>query len=538
MRSMLARMLSAFVVLSLTAAPIDTVTLAITKKWAELERAIDGKKLKGVEASSLTTTRIVACEAGQYGIADKLAKLGAAGNLSCLATRGDWAALEKELTVGPWSHSRADAERLPRVLALVAAAKQDALYVSIARVDPDSCPGAIAQALDVGGVKLAKQVNDVCHVAPDTLVGWLSLACIWRSADVVRAWRDFGVDVTARLDRGTCLHQAVLRGDEEITRLLLDAGADPNAVTQESPAYRSPSLPDTFNSVAGYAVIGGNPEVVKLLLAKGADFSKVKSATADAALFPGAAFPPPQNVKVSAAVEKSDPTRVRRLAQALQTEQRAVLVVGGGTTPEAAQASLASFDAVKPLITRFFVLPAGFPRIVKSDDVPGLKPGFHVVLLAAAPEWELQTFFPIVNAVRPGSAVRQVTWTPDSGPAPLALTDAFDRHTSLSRKVKKSTLSMTALWRGGEAQIAATLIDATGALVTTAEGTADFGRCDGACAGLRFEPEGSGFAASAQGEFPACTSPDVKETTARVVLSGDTLDVKVRQKLLSKGQCD
>ena len=100
------------------------------------------------------------------------------------------------------------------------------------------------------------------------------------------------------------------------------------------------------------------------------------------------------------------------------------------------------------------------------------------------------------------------------------------------------TMSMTAVWQGGTANIVATLVDASGALVTTADESVDFGTCGGSCDAVVFEPEGSGFAASAQGEFPACTSPDVKEVTARVVLSGEKLEVKVREKLLSKGQCD
>lgn len=527
-------MLTAFVVLSLTAAPVDPVNLAIAKKWDELERALDGKKLKGVEASALTTTRVVACEAGQHAVADKLAALGAKGTLYCLAVRAEWAGVEKELAAAPWTHARADEERLSKVLTRLATAKQSALFVAAARVDPESCPTAVSTAIQALDAKLARQVTDACPVPRERLSSWLRLTCDWHSAEVLRAWKDFGLDVTQRLEHTTCLHHAASRGDEAMTKLLLDAGADVNALADTLPAYRYPPLPDEFKSVAGFAVVGGNPEVVKLLLAKGADFARVKDATVGAALFPGAALPVPQNQKRAAAVEKDDATRPRQLAQLLNADQRAVLVVGGGTSPEAAQTSRASLDAVLPFFKRFFNVPAGFPRIVKSDDVPGLKPGFHVVLLAAAPEWELQGYLPIVNALRPGSAVRQVSWAPESGPAPLTLTDAFDRQTSLSRKVKKSTLSMTALWKGGTADVVATLYDANGALVTAADETVNFGS-GGAVA---FEPEGSGFAASAQGEFPACTTPDVKETTARVVLSGETLEVKVREKLLSKGQCD
>ncbi|MFZ5443377.1 MAG: ankyrin repeat domain-containing protein [Myxococcota bacterium] len=520
------------------AAPPDPVQLALSKRWGELEKALASKKL-AAPTSALTSARLIACEAGQHAVADKLAAAGAAGNFYCLASRAQWAELAKESAARrPLTRAQANDERLSSVLPLVVAAKQSALYVDLARLEPETCQSAVATAIKALDVALAKQVVAACPMPTEQLAGWLEVSCAWDSADVVRAWSEFGADLTQRRGGTTCLHRAALRGDEALVRVLLSAGADVNAVSDFAPVVRFPAVPKELHSVAGHALVGGSPEVVKALVDKGADFSKVVALADQVALFPGAAFPAPNNVRTQPRAA-DDAARPRRLAQVLHPEQRAVLVVGGGTTPEAAQQSLAGLDALKPHLTRFFVLPEGFPRIVKSDDVPGLKPGFHVVLLAAAAEWELQGHFPIVNALRPGSAVRQVSWTPASGPAPLTLTQAYERQSSLSRKVKKSILSMTALWRGGEAEVVATLYDPAGALVTSAEGTVDFGRCsETTCAPVEFTAEGPGFAASGQGEFPACTSPDVRETTARVVLTGEKLEVKARSSLISKGQCD
>ena len=77
------------------AAPPDPVQLALSKRWGELEKALASKKL-AAPTSALTSARLIACEAGQHAVADKLAAAGAAGNFYCLASRAQWAELAKE----------------------------------------------------------------------------------------------------------------------------------------------------------------------------------------------------------------------------------------------------------------------------------------------------------------------------------------------------------------------------------------------------------------------------------------------------------
>lgn len=221
----------------------------------------------------------------------------------------------------------------------------------------------------------------------------------------------------------------------------------------------------------------------------------------------------------------------------LHGEQPAVLVVGGGATREAAEQSLEAWKRIAPHVDTFFKVPAGFPRIVESDSIAGLKPGFHVVLLAAANEFELTPYLPIINALRTGCYVRPVSWKPEA-PAPLMLTGDFDRHTTVSRKVKKSMLSVTALWTGGAFKFVGTLYDPTGKLVHVEAGEDDFGRCSDACTPLEFEEDGAGFSVGGVGEFPACTTPDVRESVLRVFVKGDQVVSKGSSKLISKGQCD
>ncbi len=527
--------------ISLTAAPSDPVMLAAGGRWDELKKAIDTKKITR-DPALLTTTRVLACKAQQDEIATKLAALGASGGLYCLAIKQQWEQLGKDLTAaGTMTHERADSERLSMIVPLLASAKQDALLTDLAtRASLEQCPYAFSVALAEGNVALGKKLSAACPPTPAAITSGLRSACDTQSVEAVRAWKGFGANLTQPLDRTTCLHRAALRGALAITTLLLEEGADVNAIAQEAPTYRFPPAPAELNSVAGHAVLGGNPEVVKALLAKGADFSKLTSLVDRAALFPGENFgnitiamtPDPQIAKESPAA------RLVKIASLLHSDQRAVLVIGGGTTPEAAQKSLETWKQVGPLVQKFFKVPAGFPTIAASDSIPGLKPGFHVVLLAAGPEWLLNGYLPIVNALRPGSAVRQVTWTPPAGPAPLVIASDFDRQTTVSRKVKKSTLSLAALWRANSATLVATLFDANGEFVTSAQNEANFGVCSSRCDPVEFVVEGSGFAASADGEFPGCTAPDVRSTTVRVLVKGEALEIKESSTLISKGACD
>lgn len=57
------------------------------------------------------------------------------------------------------------------------------------------------------------------------------------------------------------------------------------------------------------------------------------------------------------------------------------LVWGGGTTESDAQKWLGLWTAEAPKYSSLITLAPGFPKVVKSDDVPGMKPGFVVVVL-------------------------------------------------------------------------------------------------------------------------------------------------------------
>lgn len=60
------------------------------------------------------------------------------------------------------------------------------------------------------------------------------------------------------------------------------------------------------------------------------------------------------------------------------------LIWGGGATREAADTALKAMDATD--VRSMLTFSEGFPRIVESQSVKGLKPGFHVVLLGLCGE--------------------------------------------------------------------------------------------------------------------------------------------------------
>lgn len=83
--------------------------------------------------------------------------------------------------------------------------------------------------------------------------------------------------------------------------------------------------------------------------------------------------------------------------------ERVAVIWGGGKDAEAAKASLAKWEEERELLAETLVLAEGFPKQVSSASVPGLNPGFEVVLLgfcrgdeAQVPRRMLKAYHPFV----------------------------------------------------------------------------------------------------------------------------------------------
>ena len=74
------------------------------------------------------------------------------------------------------------------------------------------------------------------------------------------------------------------------------------------------------------------------------------------------------------------------------------LVFSGGTTRADGDAALASWKRLAPLIDPHVRLAAGFPKVVESASLPGLKPGFFVVVLGQCDSLEA---FDVIKTIYP-----------------------------------------------------------------------------------------------------------------------------------------
>lgn len=77
------------------------------------------------------------------------------------------------------------------------------------------------------------------------------------------------------------------------------------------------------------------------------------------------------------------------------------LLWGGGRTVEEGRAALADWEATAAAVDGWPTPAPGYPRLVESGRVPGLKPGFHVVLVGVCPA---EAAGPVLAALRSASA--------------------------------------------------------------------------------------------------------------------------------------
>jgi hypothetical protein len=87
----------------------------------------------------------------------------------------------------------------------------------------------------------------------------------------------------------------------------------------------------------------------------------------------------------------------------------AAIVWGGGKTRADAERWAKSFTQAQPPFASLFTLKPGFPKIVESGKVKGMKAGFHVVLLGVCPAAELEPRMKVFKAMYAGAYARKVS---------------------------------------------------------------------------------------------------------------------------------
>jgi hypothetical protein len=88
-------------------------------------------------------------------------------------------------------------------------------------------------------------------------------------------------------------------------------------------------------------------------------------------------------------------------------DEAQVIIWGGGSTRADAEKALAEWNAEKSALSGVLTIADGFPKIVESKTVPGLKPGFHVVILGACPDAALESPLRAIQGLRSGVYVRR-----------------------------------------------------------------------------------------------------------------------------------
>jgi hypothetical protein len=114
----------------------------------------------------------------------------------------------------------------------------------------------------------------------------------------------------------------------------------------------------------------------------------------------------PAAEKVEKPAEKSDKAAAPRPAAppvAAPAGEKQLIIWGGGATPAEAEKALAEWNSDKKLVAGVLDLASGFPRVVASKDVPGLKAGFHVVVLGACVGPALEKPLRAIQGLRRGA---------------------------------------------------------------------------------------------------------------------------------------
>ncbi len=211
---------------------------------------------------------------------------------------------------------------------------------------------------------------------------------------------------------------------------------------------------------------------------------------------------------------------------AAQTPARA-LIWGGGATPESATQALHIFESVE-VAKAMFEFPTGYPRVVESASLAGLKPGFHVVLLGVCERADAAVLLPAFKAIEPAVYARTITATERACP-------------TLKWKARSSQagkLAVTALtnknysdWR-----VVAHLADDAGELVDVAR--FEPSECHGGGLGeLDFKTDDTTVTLTVTCHFAGCTVPSRQTDTWRFEVKAKRVKRTVKAGKFISGPC-
>lgn len=211
------------------------------------------------------------------------------------------------------------------------------------------------------------------------------------------------------------------------------------------------------------------------------------------------------------------------------------LIWGGGATPEAGQAAKAEYEKNAPELNSLLELSPGFPKVMESAAVKGMKPGFHVAVLGFCSEREaMELALSVAKSVEPKVYVRAVDVSSASCPK-------LKPEWKLVDSDRAGPLSLRAVQEQGQGhglKLMALLVDEKGEALDYAVEeptcTIDCPRVD-----VTSLTDGSGtLAVVVDEESPGCTAPDFEQWEWLVQVKKKRVSAKRHRVRFQKGACD
>lgn len=212
-----------------------------------------------------------------------------------------------------------------------------------------------------------------------------------------------------------------------------------------------------------------------------------------------------------------------------------VIIMGGGPTPEDAAAALERFKAEAKDVASVARLAAGFPAVRESDELEGLRPGFHIVTVGFCAQSETAELLDVLRPFYPGTYARRVKGvTPDAPACPELLARRESEESAPAGKGLRLVLTFLAgdevsLVRAALVQKDGTVLDAETLDVTPGED----------CSAASVEARGAGFVLTQEcaGSFRGMCNFAPSSSTWRIVAKDGKVEVRAKHEGGERIEC-
>jgi hypothetical protein len=208
-----------------------------------------------------------------------------------------------------------------------------------------------------------------------------------------------------------------------------------------------------------------------------------------------------------------------------------LLILAGAATPEEGQRA---FEKAQAALTTWssIVSPApGYPQLVDSSTIPGLKPGWYITLLGVCESGQAAPLRDAMATTHAGAYLRAVPWEGEHAcPTTTSPLVTSRRATPGGELIGVATVREYLPWGR------AALVGSDGAWLLRSE--LEWRSAIITCDTLHWEKAGDGLALVASCLRPDCTTPSEERGTLRVTASEGKLVQEESWVVLKPGECD